>query len=141
MLDTRFSVSIQIMMSTAFYSQKNELTNSDYLAESLKTNPTFIRKLVGKLVEKNLIQSFRGKGGGIKLAKPANEISLYDIYLASTCDKKVINIHNKPINTACNVSLCIGDVLSDVCQGLEEKIEEHLSSRKLSDMMKKVTNI
>lgn len=138
MLDTRFSVSIQIMMSTAFYSQKNELTNSDYLAQALQTNPTFIRKLVGRLVEKNLIQSFRGKGGGIKLARPANQITLYEIYLASMCDKKVINIHTKPIHKECSVSNCIGDILIEISMGLENKIEDYLGVKKLSELMKKV---
>lgn len=138
MLDTRFSVSIQIMMSVAHYSNKGELTNSDYLANALDTNPTFIRKLVSKLVDAQLIESFRGKGGGIKLAKTPNNITLYEIYSASTCEKKIINIHNKPIKKECSISTCIGGVLDEILCGVEDKIEEFLGAKKLSDLMKKV---
>lgn len=138
MLDTRFSVSIQMMMSIAYATQKDELTNSEYLAVALKTNPTFVRKLVGKLVENNLVSSFRGKGGGIKLARPANQITLYEIYLASTCEKKIINIHKKPVIKECVVSSCVGGVLDEISSGLEDKIEDYLGSKKLSSLMKKV---
>ncbi len=95
MVDTRFSVSIQIMMALA-YCGEDELSSSETLAKSLKTNPTFIRKLVSGLVEHELVQSYRGKGGGIKLAKSPDKISLNDIYLASTGEKRLISIHKKP---------------------------------------------
>ena len=67
MVDTRFSVSVQIMVTLAYHS--DELMNSDLLSKVLKTNPTFVRKLVSKLVEAKLVDSFRGKGGELKLPK------------------------------------------------------------------------
>lgn len=39
----------------------------------------FLRKLVKRMVGGGLIESRRGKGGGVSLAKTPQEISLYDI--------------------------------------------------------------
>ena len=39
----------------------------------------FTRRLVGSLVKAGILQTLRGTGGGISLARPAAEISLLDI--------------------------------------------------------------
>lgn len=136
MVDTRFSVSVQIMMSLAYH--KDELMNSDTLAKTLKTNPTFIRKLVSNLVDAELIKSFRGKSGGIRLGKSPEQITLKDIYLASTGEKPLISCHKKPVIKACPVSCCIEDVLEDIVDGIESTTQSFLSKKNLQDLMKKV---
>ncbi len=136
MVDTRFSMSVQIMMSLAYHG--DELMNSDQLAKTLKTNATFVRKLVSRLVEAGIVQSFRGKAGGIKLAKSPQDISLKDIYLAATCEKTLINCHKKPINKACPISGCIEDVIGEIVVGIEETTKKYLLNKKLDQLMKKV---
>ncbi len=136
MVDTRFSVSIQIMMTLAAHS--DELVNSEFLAKVLKTNPTFVRKLVSNLVAAELVTSFRGKGGGIKIANQPKEISLKDIYLASTDEKPLINVHKKPIAKQCLVSCCINDVLKNIVSGIEESTQKYLEGKTLQDLMSQV---
>lgn len=136
MVDTRFSVSIQIMMTLAAHT--DEMVNSDLLAKVLKTNPTFVRKLVSNLVTANLVTSFRGKGGGIKIAANPAEISLKDIYLASTDEKPLINVHKKPVSKQCSVSCCINDVLKTVVSGIEESTQKYLEGKTLHDLMSQV---
>jgi Rrf2 family protein len=136
MVDTRFSVSVQIMMTLAHH--EGELMNSDLLAKALKTNPTFVRKLVSKLVAAKLIDSYRGKGGGVKMAKTPSEVSLKDIYLASTEEKTLISVHHKPIVKGCLVSSCIKGVLDGIVDGIENSTQQYLSKKYLSDLMKNV---
>lgn len=136
MVDTRFSVSIQIMMSLAL--KGDELSNSDYLADMLKTNPTFVRKLVSNLVENKLVHSFRGKDNGIKIAKDPKDITLKEIYLASTGEKQLISVHKKPTIKHCPVSCCIEKVLDEVVEGIETSTQNFLSKKTLSELMKKV---
>ena len=90
MVDTRFPVSVHIMALLA-YRPDTRLRSTD-LAKSLKTHPAFARKLVGRLVDGGLIRSARGKGGGLRLARPAKDISLKDIYLAALQDKPLLCI-------------------------------------------------
>jgi Rrf2 family protein len=136
MIDTRFSVSIQIMMTIA--SHKDELVKSDLLAKVLDTNPTFIRKIVSRLVDADLVTSFRGKGGGLQLAKKPTDITLKDIYIASTEDKRLINTHTKPIKKSCKVSCCIDEVLEDVVTGMETATWLYLSKKSLNDLLKRI---
>jgi Rrf2 family protein len=138
MIDTRFSVSVQIMMTLAYHS--DELVNSELLASVLKTNATFVRKLVSRLVEARLVESFRGKGGGIKLAKSPQAITLKDIYLAATHEKPLVNVHKKPVYQECSVSCCIEEVLTEVVTGIEQSTLTYLSRKNLSDLMQKVSS-
>lgn len=136
MVDTRFSVSVQIMMTLAFHS--DELTNSESLAKVLKTNATFIRKLVSHLVEAQLVESFRGKGGGIKIAKNPKDITLNEIYTAATDEKPLISLHKKPTIKACPVSCCIEGVMDEIVDGIEHSTQSYLAKKTLCDLMKKV---
>lgn len=137
MIDTRFSISVQIMMTIAHH--KDELVKSELLAKVLDTNPTFIRKIVARLVDAGLVTGFRGKGGGLQLARKASEISLKEIYIASTEEKKLINMHNKPIKKSCKVSCCIDEVLEEVVNGIESATWQYLSKKTLLDLLKKVS--
>lgn len=134
MVDTRFSVSVQIMMSLAINNE--ELLNSEYLAKVLKTNATFVRKLVSNLVEAGLVESFRGKGGGIKLAKTPDDISLSEIYAAATEQKKLISLHKKPVIKACPVSCSIKNVMDEIVDGIEGATTNYLSKKTLLDLIK-----
>lgn len=52
------------------------------ISQQLKTSPTYSQKLLRRLVNANLIASVPGVKGGFKLNKKANDIRIYDIYVA-----------------------------------------------------------
>lgn len=136
MLDTRFPVSVQIMLTLAYHQE--ELTSSEVLARVVKTNPTFIRKLVTRLVEAGLVTSFRGKGGGIRLARAPKEISLKDIYIASLEARPLLCNPKKPVTKACPVSCCMDNILCEIVDGVENSTKSYLSKKTLGDLLKQV---
>ncbi len=136
MVDTRFSISVHVMMTLAYH--KDELVNSDFLAGVLKTNPTFVRKIVSRLVEAELVNSFRGKGGGIRIARSPSEIALSDIYTAAVEEKCLVSTHKKPVMKSCPVSCCMDEILTDIVDGIEDSTKNYLSRMHLSDLLKKV---
>lgn len=136
MVDTRFSLSIHVMITLAY--NKDELVNSEYLAGVLKTNPTFVRKIVSRLVEAELVESFRGKGGGIKIARPAHDITLADIYTAAVEEKCLVSTHKKPVYKSCPVSCSMDTILMDIVGGIESSTKSYLARMHLSDLLKKV---
>ncbi len=127
------------MVSLAY--KQDELLNSEKLASILKTNPTFVRKIVARLVEAGLVQSFRGKGGGIKLARSPSEISLKDIYMAALDDKTLICTPKKPITKACPVSCSMSEILCSIVEGMECATKTYLSKMNLNDLLKKVEKL
>ncbi|MNK11971.1 putative HTH-type transcriptional regulator YwnA [compost metagenome] len=117
---------------------KGELMTSDELASSVRTNPTVVRRLVSKLVEAGMLDSFKGKSGGVKFTKAAKEISLKDIYMVVS-GKPLINTSEKEPYKACAVSCSMGKLMDDVAKGLECQSMKYLSSISLSDLASKVT--
>ncbi len=58
---------------------KGEVSHISSISETWDVPEKFLRKISGLLAKHNLIRSSRGCGGGIKLAKDADEITLLEI--------------------------------------------------------------
>ncbi len=147
MVDQRFSVSVHIMTSIAFHqTEKPEdspddhphLVTSEYLASSIRTNPTVVRRLVSRLASAGLVKSYKGKAGGVKLARPAQEITLKDIYLACS-DKKLLSASEKAPKKHCPVSCSMKKLMNEVIDGVESNSVQYLASIPLSSLLKKIT--
>ena len=89
MLDYRFPTALQMVLSVAMAEQLGERSTSAILAYGLEANPSFIRKLMVPLARDGIIVSTLGRNGSIHLGRPAEEITLRDIYLSVTEDKKL----------------------------------------------------
>ena len=59
-----------------------ELAQIEQLAQAEAVPANFLAQILGKLRNHGLITSRRGNQGGYTLARPAEEISLYDILMA-----------------------------------------------------------
>ncbi len=56
---------------------------SSRLADSVGTNPAFLRAVIGRLREAELVVTRLGAGGGALLARPAHAVTLLDVYRAT----------------------------------------------------------
>src|SRR5262245_35307873 len=129
MVDTRFAVSVHIM--TALACSRDKLVTSPTIAKSVRTSPIVVRRLVSKLVERGLVHSFRGKTGGLELARKPETISLRDIYEAAV-ERPFLNVSDKPAQKSCAVSCAMGKILEEVVHGLEASSLDYLSKITLS---------
>jgi Rrf2 family protein len=57
----------------------NQYCRIEDVSESEKIPPAFLAKLVQRMVKKGLLRSLKGLRGGIELARPASEITLFMI--------------------------------------------------------------
>lgn len=89
MLDYRFPTALQMVLSVAMAEQMGERSTSAILAYGLEANPSFIRKLMVPLSRDGIIVSTLGRNGSIHLGRPADKITLRDIYLSVIEDKKL----------------------------------------------------
>ena len=81
--NSRFTLAIQLLM--VINASKNTAITSEFFAEKLCCNPVMVRQLYGSLKKAKLIDVKTGVG--TKLAKPADEITLYDVYMAVEGEK------------------------------------------------------
>ncbi len=56
-----------------------ELTQAKEIAEALDIPMPYLAKILQDLSKRSVLVSSKGRGGGFKLARPANEITLMDV--------------------------------------------------------------
>lgn len=138
MVDQRFSVAVHVMTVLAFEKCENgNLYTSELLARSVRTNPTVVRRLVARLVEAGVLKSYKGKSGGVELAKCPNEISLEDIYNAVS-EKTLLYSPVRKAQKSCPTSRCMGKLMDDVIHGFEAHSKQYLAGISLQDLASKV---
>jgi DNA-binding IscR family transcriptional regulator len=79
MVATRFAVAVHILLLLA--TEPAGQATSGRIAESVGTNPVVIRRLAGQLARAGLVRIRRGPGGA-ELARPAQAITLADVWTA-----------------------------------------------------------
>jgi len=118
--------------------KESKLINSTELADSVKTNPVVIRRLVSVLRQHNIIGSIPGANGGFFLKKDAKEISLWDIYL-STREEEFFK--RPKVNPECIVSSNLAVLLHDSSVAAELSMKKELSSVTISDLSNNLVHI
>ncbi|MBZ9792264.1 Rrf2 family transcriptional regulator [Rhizobium sp. 3T7] len=132
MIDTRFSTALQIVISVAVNDEANLRTTSQSLAQGLDTSASFVRKLLLPLNEGGILATAQGGKGGIRLARPRDQILLSQIYAAVTGDKKIwATRHDIPHEGL--VGENIGDLSEFLCDRAEQAVVDMLGSVTIED--------
>lgn len=122
-----FSIAIHSM---ALIAQSAEKINVNIIAEKTHSSKTHLAKVMQQLVKNNFLESERGPKGGFILKKPANEISLLEIYEL---------IEGIPENHPCGIPSGKCPFKTCVFGGMTEKLSkefiDYLSNRKLSEIL------
>ena len=136
-MDTKFSSAIHTLI---LISEADREMNSEQLAASVGTNPSYIRKLTAKLGKAGIIESRRGISG-MHLAKAAKDITLYEVYTAvtDTPSLHLFALHQNP-NDACIVGHNIRPVLGGMFRDMEAGVERELRNMKLADCIGNMRN-
>jgi Rrf2 family protein len=134
-MDTRFSSAIHILIMIA--GAERPMT-SDALANSVGSNPSYIRKVTGLLKKKGILDSRQGIHGFSLLILP-EKLSLYTVYQAinDSDEVHVFDLHQNP-SDACIVGRHIRPVLTETFREVEEKAEQQLKQTTLADCMEKM---
>ncbi|MEM9591768.1 MAG: Rrf2 family transcriptional regulator [Pseudomonadota bacterium] len=107
-------------------------TSAD-IADHAGTNPVVVRRVLGKLREAGLLTSEKGHAGGWKLAKPAEGISLADVYLA--LDERLVSgsiQDDEP--SSCSVETGLLTRVAEVLAEVEENLVERLRETSITDI-------
>jgi DNA-binding IscR family transcriptional regulator len=116
----QFSIALHVMAGLGVLDGQN--TTSAYLAKSVNTSASFVRRIMAKLSKAGLVRTTMGKDGACWLGRDAKDISLLDIYQAVSAPK-VFAIHKYPADKHCvvssNIKPCLGRILAEVQQSTE----------------------
>ncbi len=137
-VNTQFSIAVHILAGLAYRCETGdgEITSA-YIAASVNTSPSFVRRILAKLSKAGLVKTTTGKSGACRLGREPERISLLDIYHAVDAPK-VFSIHNYAEQKACIVSCHIKTTLAQVLEKTQQDTESSLAKITLGQIIKNV---
>ena len=119
---------------------RDGVTSSEFIAKSVNTNPTVIRKLMGMLKKAGLIEVNPGIAGA-KLAKELSSITLFDVYKAVNVvqEKELFSIHESS-HPDCLVGRNIQNTIEPLFIAAQMAMEKVLRSVTLEDVVRDIAN-
>ncbi|MBE0493526.1 MAG: Rrf2 family transcriptional regulator [Thiomicrospira sp.] len=106
-----------------------DLSQIQTIATRFNISRSHVMKIVQKMANSGLIESIRGQGGGLKLAKPSDQINLREVVELMETTLNPVNCHEPVclIETSC--------VLKNHLYQAQEQYLAHLSQFSLHDIV------
>ncbi len=127
-LSTKARYAVTAMMELGLNDGKKPVTLAD-ISQYQGISLSYLEQLFARLRKQGLVSGVRGPGGGYRLARPANEISIAEI-VASVNGTEVKSAHGKDENRPEE-----GHLLDSMWNDLSQKIFNFLSSITLADCL------
>lgn len=133
-ISSRFTIAVHIFACIDTFGKDQKIT-SDFLSTSINVNPVIIRKILSSLKKSHLLNVQRGTGG-TTIAKPLDQITLFDIYQSVECveNGELFHFHENP-NNNCPVGKNIHNILDNKLMRVQKSMEDELSSITLKDVI------
>ena len=129
MNNTRFATSVHILVLLA--REPHQLRSSEWIAGSININPVIVRREIAVLKEAGLVECHKGKEGGCRLAKEADQVMLSEIYLAVR-NSEILGKKNREPNPDCAVGKSINQHLALLFSETENAVVKLLESKSLA---------
>lgn len=84
-LGKKFPIAVHALLIMVRFDGTDKATSAQ-IAQSTGANAVIIRNIFGELKQAGLVEATAGKNGGVCLAQPAKDISLWDVYTAVETD-------------------------------------------------------
>ena len=133
-INNQFSVGVHVM--TALGDHHGEPVTSAHLTTSVRAHESQVRSVLSKLVKAGLVVTSRGRNGFSSLSRPANKISLLEVYKAVK-SPPVFSIHKYPKEKTCPTSRSHKEAMAELLEDTQRAFEARLCQRMLSEMVEK----
>lgn len=142
-MSSRFTMAAHVLAMLAHSEQEHRgPVTSETMAASIRTNPVVVRRIVAELVHAGLVESRRGAGGGVSLARRPTDISLLDVYRAVEERVAAFDRHAGGPNPECpigpHVAAFLEGVFGRAQTALEGSLERVTLQRMFEDLQVRV---
>ena len=112
--------------------------SSAKIAESLESNPVLVRRVLGKLQAAGLVYALEGSGGGWRLTRAADSITLRDAYSAVEDGATLLPTHAHEPNQSCVIGRHAKAVLESEFAAAQQALEHHLAQTSIADILDRI---
>jgi Rrf2 family protein len=127
--NTQFSVGVHVLTLLA-----QEPQSSEAMAGSVGTNPVHVRRVLGHLRRAGLVASRPGVGGGWRLERPPDAITLGDVWRAIHGAEPLLALH-QGANPDCAVGRRIQTTLEAVDARAARAVEGELDEISVAEVL------
>jgi Rrf2 family protein len=128
--DSRLSRMLHVLIHLGRHA---ESMTSETIAKILNTNPVVVRRTMAGLRERGYVQSEKGHGGGWRLARPLDDISLLDVYDALERPDLFCLVPSSD-HAGCLVEIAVNEALEDARREAEALLLSRFATLTLSDI-------
>ncbi|MFB1083056.1 Rrf2 family transcriptional regulator [Jeotgalibacillus sp. JSM ZJ347] len=129
------AICILVLLATQ---EKQIPVATDVISKKLEVSPSYLKKIMRKLVVKDIIKSVPGSKGGVTLAKDPGEITMLDIVVAMEGEMKMFpdkGLIEKVFNDSENAGRG-QEIFRNVFHGADQQLVEYFSSITGEDLLK-----
>ena len=131
-LNTFTDYALRVLIYTA--AREPERVSLDELAEAYGISRNHLVQVVSKLAKVGYLQTVRGRGGGIRIGKPATEITLGEVVRATEPGFEMAECFQKGGNHCRLTPVCqLKGILDEATRAFLEKLESYTLSDIVSD--------
>ncbi|MES5097433.1 Rrf2 family transcriptional regulator [Agrobacterium sp. BA1120] len=108
---------------------------SEMIAQMLDANPVVIRRTMAGLRDEGFVLSEKGHGGGWRLARPLDQLTLFDIYCA-VGEPSIFAVGPAYDMPGCHIEQAVNATLKGVFDEAEQLLRSRFSQVTLADVAK-----
>ncbi len=138
--NSRVTIAVHALTWMALAARRGQpVMTSDEVAASVNTNAVIIRRSLGDLRGKGLVEVRHGAGAGWSLAREPAEITLLDVYDAVEPGPLFALHHSEP-NLRCPVGKGIRPALTTIYGGVEDVLRRELAQTTIADVLRETVD-
>jgi len=113
-----------------------KVMTSEAIARSVNTNPVVVRRVLADLRRAGLVETRRGVGGGVALARPAAKITLRCVWEALADDEQLFARHPSGPNPGCPFGMVLAGYLEELYGQAENLLKRSLGKVTLAEVQR-----
>ena len=140
-MTSRFTMALHALGMIAWDGERSGApVTSTTLARSINTNPVVVRRVLADLRRAGLVETRRGVGGGVVLARPAARITLREVWEALEAREQLFARHPSGPNPHCPVGRCVAAYLEELYGEAEAALKASLGKVTLAQLQRDVAS-
>jgi len=134
-VNSRFTVAVHTLALLA--ANQDELLSSKYISGSVNTNPVVIRRILSTLSKAGLVKTHLGVDGGARLGRPAQDITLLEVYQVIGHGELFALHHNQP-SPDCPCGRTIQPILTNIFREAQKAMEAILAQTTIAHIVREM---